>query len=221
MKTLISALAASAFTATSAAALTMTISFAGNTTFNPGLPDDGAFGGTIVYDSDGVVPFGTTGFDGAFESVNMTVSGVGITSAGSPTTDRLTQVQLSQGSDAFLSSYEGSFVPTGLGYEVAGVSLEVRPIAPGGIEIYDDPSDMFSALAGGEVFDLDDFSYISLVVSYVGEPSTSWTILRKNTFDFFDVRVTGVDNPVVPLPAGLPLLLAGMGAFALVKRKSA
>ncbi len=60
-----------------------------------------------------------------------------------------------------------------------------------------------------------EFTVLAFIGNVTGE---------VNARERVDYRFTSLtrlpDNPVVPLPAGLPLLLAGIGAFALVRRRA-
>ena len=200
------------------------ISFSGNTTTNPGLPGSGAFGGSVQFDTSGAV-FASGGlFNNVYSDIDFQVNGAAIKSGPSPTANRVIQVPLSGGVDSFLSAYVGSFGPTGVpGIDVDSIQLEVR-LNPG-VEAFGLIGDLFSELSPGETFSLSDISFISLVVNYVGTSTIGSTILRRNAFDTFDIRVSdGTTVTPVPAPAVLPLFVAGIGvigAFGLRRRTRA
>ena len=200
-----------------ASALTVTIEFAGETSFNPGLPGSGSYSGTIQYSSDDASHVGAGQFTDVFTAIDFQVSGAAIKqTAPDATGNALTQVSINGGTtDAWLSTYSGSFDSSGVGgIEVASVGLEIRSAAT--LEIFTTIDALFSELSDGESFGLDDVGYISLTVSYL-DTSQGPTILRKNTFDSFSITVS--DPSAVPLPAGLPLVLTGIGAFAVARRR--
>lgn len=71
--------------------------------------------------------------------------------------------------------------------------------------------------------DINEASSDTLAVAQIGfTPSTFITSIFDLDFEIvtFDVlAATDTSMPPVPLPAGLPLLLAGLGAFAVVRRR--
>ncbi|MEM1079723.1 MAG: VPLPA-CTERM sorting domain-containing protein [Pseudomonadota bacterium] len=201
----------------SANALTLTFTFDGETGSNPGLPGAGDVSGQIVYDTAGASVVNNNVFDGVWSSVDLEVNGAAIQSAGMPTNNRLTQVQLGGGTDAFISELAGGYADTGNpGIIVADVDLEIR-----GLEIFDQTSALFSSLQDGQSFTEDDIGFISLVINYENQPALGATILRLGNFDSIRVTVSDPMAPApIPLPAGMPLILLGLGGLALARRRS-
>jgi hypothetical protein len=95
--------------------------------------------------------------------------------------------------------------------------IDMRPLSS--IDLYSSTTTLFDALGDGDMFDINDFGFISLVVNYVNQPALGATIMRANNFSRFDVSVSATSMSPVPLPAGLPLLLAGIGGMALLRRR--
>ena len=201
-------------------AATISVDFSGNTTSNPGLLGAGAVAGSIVFDTTTATSGGGALFENVFSSIDFTSGAGTVRSQGTPTVNRLTQVQLTTGEDAFLSNYAGAFGPTGVsGVAVESVSLELR--TDGGGDFFTSIDSLFSSLSDGDVLTLGaEIGYVSLVVRYVGDNSLGTTILRGNAFSAFTLTVA--DNtqiPSVPLPATAPLLLGALAFFGYAGRR--
>ena len=211
--------------ASSVAAGTLTVDFSGNPAFNPGLPGDGPFSGQLVFSTVGVTPFGPDAFDGAFDSINMTLNDVPIDSGTSPTTSRVAQFQHTDGgieSDGFRAEFDGSFLPTGASFEAERVVFEVR--FSNSVDLFDDVGNLFSDLTNGDTFDFSDVAFLRLNAFYDDTSIFSETILPTNVFgpaSGGSISFSYSDTVApVPLPAGLPFLLAGLGTFAWIRRRT-
>ncbi|MEO0634439.1 MAG: VPLPA-CTERM sorting domain-containing protein [Pseudomonadota bacterium] len=93
-----------------------------------------------------------------------------------------------------------------------------------------------SVPGGGSAGDTDTVSFADLSV-FPGALTAGFLTLRFETDSFASINVAALENttfdaarltvdftpgttpPAVPLPAGLPLMLAGLGAFAWVRRR--
>lgn len=95
--------------ATMAQATTISIDFSGNPTHNPGIPGHGPFSGNVSFDSVGSTSIGSGFHSSGFSRVNMSVNGINAISAGAPTVNSVTQVDLTGGVDALLTTYSGSY----------------------------------------------------------------------------------------------------------------
>lgn len=205
---------------TTVQAATISVEFSGQTTSNPGLLGAGTFSGSITYDTTSATNPGGAVFNNVFSNINFTTGTGSVKSQGTPTTDRLTQVQLVTAEDAFLSNYAGAFGPTGVpGVDVESTSLELRTVDDG--DFFGSTSALFGSLADGDVLTLGaEIGFVSLVVRYVGDSSSGSTILRANAFDTLTLTVTG-DAPIpnVPLPASAPLVVGALAFLGYSGRR--
>ena len=83
----------------------------------------------------------------------------------------------------------------------------------------------FTTASGLQVFNFNSFDGDSNTKDFVTvaglDAATSVSITENDPagLGFDDIRIDLVDPNVVPLPAGLPLMLAGLGALAITRRK--
>lgn len=210
----------------SAQATTLTLDFNANSTFNPGSPGAGLTTGQIVLNSEGSTSQGAGLQLDVFASINFTVNGLLVQSNGTPTTDRLFQVDINGGGDGLLGTYSGGFAPTGGAFEIQSVAFDIR-FTQNGL-IFRSIDDLFGAVSDGQQFTLADLDFISLTVSYVGQSAGDVTILRFNDVPGGNDTVSNGYVPdsmtitvaAVPLPGGLALLFAGLGGLAVMRRRS-
>lgn len=73
---------------------------------------------------------------------------------------------------------------------------------------------VYGASTGSLTADFEQF--LVRINGFTGNASSTTISGTTNA----SITVSAVDLSAVPLPAGLPLLIAGMGAFALVRRRS-
>lgn len=220
MRLLTSALVAGALMVGSANAAQITFSFfAPDNRFNEGLPGDGPISGSITYDTDLATPMNGSAFAGAFSNISINVNGVSVTADGSCSLlscNALNQVVIGGPQDAFTSTYSGPFGATGESYGIEFVSFEIRTDF---MSLFTDADNLFDALSDGDMLDLSG-DYVSLIVGYDDPVSSTNSIIRGDDIELLTLSVSDDVMPAVPLPAGLPLMAAGLGAFAWMRRKS-
>jgi len=220
MKTVCFAAAAAFGILTGAAhAASVTFSFSGlDNQFNAGLPGRGPITGSITYDTSAASFVNGSLFTGAFADIDININGVTVKSDAScvdVSCNTINQVTIGGPQDAFNSVYSGPFDATGQSYGIQSVSLEIRT-DPG--SLFSVQNQLFNELTPGETIDLSG-DYISLVVEYDDGLFSTSSIARSDDLTSVSVSVSGDSMTPVPLPAGLPLLLAGLGAFAYVRRR--
>ncbi|GAB4537343.1 MAG: hypothetical protein Tsb0019_38550 [Roseibium sp.] len=212
--------------ASSAQATTLSIEFSGKNTFNEGFFDVTSFSGVITLDSSGAVSKGSGQFENVVASIDLTLgtgSGetINVTTSGPSSSNRAFQVTPPSTQDIVSFTYEGGLVDDSSADDFAKIGMELRWDTV--FNIFDDVNSLFGNLTDGQVFSgvgtSGDIDWVALnLFPLVNNAPLDWTLLNSSDFDSLTVRVSGATG-VVPLPAGLPLLGAGLAVLGLVRHR--
>jgi len=210
------ALAATLFAGTAIAA-PVTFSFSGDDNFfNEGLPGFGAWSGSITIDPDAATP-NSLSYPGAVTNIYLNINGSifqSLNDCTDITCNSVSPVNLAGGQDALVANYEGGFSSNN-SIVPDSVFFDIRTDA----NLFSDPSNLFDTLTAGQTINLNDFnSYFQLSIGYVGATSVLDATSLSNA-DLGGYSLTVGPMAAVPLPAGLPLLAAGLGAFGIMRRR--
>ena len=223
MKTLLSAAIAASFIACSAAAAPVTFNFSGGSNqFNEGLPGDGPWTASVTLDDAGATQSNMT-WAGAVTNVSLNINGATfqlVTPCSDINCNSVSQIQLGGGQDAFVAEYEGDFV-SNRSYNAERIFFDIRT----DLDLFSTATSFMDRVGTTTIIDHnsgladpDPFgTYFRFDVNFdTVNGATDDVALVYADLSFLSVTVGPAP---VPLPAGAPLLIAGLGAFAWVKRR--
>ncbi|MEL7167630.1 MAG: VPLPA-CTERM sorting domain-containing protein [Pseudomonadota bacterium] len=140
----------------------------------------------------------------------------GNTNCGNPTQQERDNIVFFDGdanNGGFIGKVTGTGVLDGLQMDVFINSPDsmTQPVAP-----------KLGQLGYGGNWTTSDFGYSNWFTYDIKAQATDTRFVAQGTSGDINLTLTGNPNsqiPPVPLPAGLPLLIAGLGAFAMVRRR--
>lgn len=245
MRLFTTSLAAGLFAATLASATTLTVDFKVTTDVTGGAPGtvaNSSAPGRLAATAEGSITFDTSNaigslvagvptFTGAVTDIDFTVNSAKVELVGGETRNQTEQVPGPNNGDSLAMTVTDGFAATGLGYGVAEVFLDIRfnpdvdIFSDGGTTLLDDVVD-------GLTLNATDIDFFRLSVEYVGagiqfSDSSIFPLFSFGTDgvgsngEFINVTgaAPGATPSPVPLPAGMPLLVAGLGVFAVMRRR--
>lgn len=223
MKTLFKAAIAALLLSSAGHAKPVTFNFAGaENFFNEGLPGNGNWSGSMTIDPS-AASANNSAFPGAIIDIYLNINGAIFQSVNECTNidcNSFNPTVLFDGRDAFVANYEGDFEsPTGQQITAAEVFLDIRT----SVDLFSSPSAPWDTLVSGTTISLLDGlvvsdTYFLLSVAYNEEVgATDGSVMNGADLDALSLTV-GMPASV-PLPAGAPLLLAGLGLLGWMKRR--